>query len=140
MWTQGLTIVSRDKQICSAVLLNMLTLPPPPEFYVSPRELIFYPCPALLPSIKELTFLTEVFMKNDSLVMSTVQCSSRTTPFALMICTVLQGCKISGNHPSSCRYLMVKSIWGKSKLMQKILYCNVDNLQKTYILCMLIRI
>ena len=39
----------------------------------------------LLPSIKELTFLTEVFMKNDSLVMSTVH-SSRTTPSALMMC------------------------------------------------------
>ena len=88
MWTQGFPIVSRDKQICSAVLLNMLTLPPPPEFYVSPRELIYCMSPALFPSIKELTFLTEVFMKNDSLVMSTVH-SSKTTPFALMICTVL---------------------------------------------------
>ena len=92
----------------------MLTLPPPPEFYVSPRELIYCMSPALFPSIKELTFLTEVFMKNDSLVMSTVH-SSRTTPSALMMC--FRVAKFSEMIHLLVFYLMDKSIWGKSKLM-----------------------
>lgn len=60
MWTQGFPIVSRDKQICSAVLLNMLTLPPPPEFYVSPRELIFY-VPSPVPLNKGTNFSDRSF-------------------------------------------------------------------------------
>ena len=54
---QGYPVISTDK---FAVLLNMLTLPPPPEFYVSPRELIFY-VPSPVPLNKGTNFSDRSF-------------------------------------------------------------------------------
>ena len=54
---QGYPVISTDK---FAVLLNMLTLPLPPEFYVSPRELIFY-VPSPVPLNKGTNFSDRSF-------------------------------------------------------------------------------